>query len=67
MTREEIIDKIEELSDQLEEQELEDNLKEQTQIFAKSIAITYKELVKTGIPEDLAKALVIAIVERAGE
>lgn len=67
MTREEIIEKINELSDKLEEQDIEDNLREQTQTFAKAISITYRELVKTGIPEDLAKELVVEIIRRAGE
>ena len=67
MTKEEMMDQIAELSNQLQEAEIEEEMKEQTKKLAKQIAITYRSMIESGIPEDLAKKLVVAIVEKAGD
>lgn len=62
MTNEEIKNKILELESELEENEVNENIREEARKAAKALKVIRDEFLKAGIPEDLIDELLLSSI-----
>ena len=62
MTNEEIKNKILELESELEENEVNENIREEARKAAKALKVVRDEFLKAGIPEDLIDKLLLSSI-----
>lgn len=62
MTNEEIKNKILELESELEENEVNENIREEARKAAKALKVVRDEFLKAGIPEDLIDELLLSSI-----